>query len=567
MTKKWDVFISYAREESLPANRLYKKLLDCSTADGRRPRVFLDTSRDGIAPGDKWTSSLSDALQDCRNFIPLYSPLYFDDSKTICKWELDEAYDLSMTAKLRIIPVLLDPACKDLVPHKLNRVQWQDTTDPDWFERVRRALGLTDGRPPGRLRFAGAAITRTTVNLTLPEISVEVEGDTPAEIELSASSPDGTAVPFVGTARGSLRDRTASFPDLSFPAPCDQVRLVARAPGCQEATTGWFSVDPPGLPSPAVTGGAHPMLDGTGRPYFLRGGQAIALLGADEAVLYDLDARVLARAPVPARIKDVAVGRDSFAVGDWSGRIVRLDAGGGVVTVDLPGDTALNPLRVAGALVYDGGDLLAGMWNGAVYNLPAGATEPSRVAFVPEGVQALARIGGRLLVGRLDGALQRFGADGWERRLEPVLLGCRMVGGRLLAVGERQVHGVDPGTGDVVELSPPIGAHAGALFTEEVVAVVDADGRGVQIDQELSVRRGFQGNRGARLVAGDRAGRILVLSYPEGAYVLMEDGRVVHTCDTGPLGISPDASLVAEPAGAGPGPGAGVRIVPRRELG
>jgi hypothetical protein len=40
----------------------------------------------------------------------------------------------------------------------------------------------------------------------------------------------------------------------------------------------------------------------------------------------------------------------------------------------------------------------------------------------------------------------------------------------------------------------------------------------------------------------------------------MEDGRAVYTCDTGPMGVSPDASLIAEPAGAK------VRIVPRQEL-
>ena len=76
MSKQWDVFISYAREESLTANRLYEKLLGCSTSDGRRPLVFLDTSRDGVAPGDKWTSTLAEALLVSRCFIPLYSPLY-----------------------------------------------------------------------------------------------------------------------------------------------------------------------------------------------------------------------------------------------------------------------------------------------------------------------------------------------------------------------------------------------------------------------------------------------------------------------------------------------------------
>lgn len=559
MTKQWDVFISYAREEGLTANRLYKKLLDCSTADGRRPLVFLDTSRDGIAPGDKWTSTLAEALQATRCFIPLYSPLYFDDSKIICKWELDEAFDLSMTSGLKIIPVLLNPACKDLVPHKLNRIQWQDTTDPDWFDRVRIALGLTSGRPPGRLRFASAAITRTTVNLTLPEVVVHVEGDTPVEVELTAMSPAGE-VPFTGTARRPLRGRAATFPDLSFPAPHEQVRLVAQAPGCDKANTPWLSVDPPGQPPPTV-GSAWPVLDGMGQPYFLRGGRAIALLGAGEAVLYDMDGRVLARSPVPARIKNVAVGEDSFAVSDWAGRIVRLDTDGEVVTVDLPGGGALTALRVPGAMLFDGTDLFAGMWNGAVYRLSLGIAEPSQVAFFPEGVQEVARLSGRLMVGRLDGTVQCFGPGGWERGVERVLLGCQPVLGHLLAVGERKIHRVDPVTGDVVELSPPIGMHTGALFTDERVVVIDAEGRGVQVDHELSVRRGFQGNRGARLVGGDRTGRILILSYPEGAHVLMEDGRVFYTCDTGPVGVSLDGLLIAEPIGAK------VRIVPRQELG
>jgi TIR domain len=556
MTKQWDVFISYAREESLTANRLYDKLLGCSTAEGRRPLVFLDTSRDGIAPGDKWTSSLAEALQASRCFIPLYSTRYFDDSKIICKWELDEAFDLSVTSGLKIIPVLLDPACKDLVPHKLNRIQWQDTTDPDWFQRVRSALGLTSGRPPGRLRFTSAPITGTTVNLTLPEVVVEAEGDTPMEIELTARSPAGE-VPFTGTASHPLHGRAATFPDLSFPAPHDQVQLVAQAPGCEQATTAMFSVDPPGQPPHARIGGPCPVLHGTGRPYFLRGGRAVALLGAVEAVLYDLEGEVLARSGVPVQIKNVAVGEESFAVSDWSGRLVWLDTHGGAVTVDLPGNRTLN---VVGALLFDGTDLLVGMWNGAVYRWSPGTLEPSQVAFSPEGVQELATLGGRLLVGRLGGTVQCFGPEGWERRLEPVLLGCRPVCGRLLAVGERKVHRLDAVTGDVVELSPPVGTHTGALFTDEGVVVMDAEGRGVQIDHELSVRRGFQGNRGARVVAGDRTGRILILSYPEGPYILMEDGRAVYTCDNGPMGVSPDASVIAEPVGAK------VRIVPREEL-
>lgn len=560
MTKRWDVFISYAREESLTANRLYERLLGCSTADGRRPVIFLDTSRDGIAPGDKWTSALAEALQASRCFIPLYSLLYFDDSRTICKWELDEAFDLSVTSGLKIIPVLLDPASKDLVPHKLNRIQWQETTDPDWFDRVRAALGLTSGRPPGRLRFAGTAFTRTTINLTLPEVVVEAEGDTPAEIELTAMSPNGD-VPFIGAACRPLRGHAATFPDLSFPAQHDQVRLVAQAPGCEQATTAWFSVGPPGLPPPAVTGSAYSVLNGTGRPYFLRGGRAVALLGTAEAVLYDLEGRVVARSPVPARIKDVAVGDDSFAVADWLGRIVRLDTDGGAVTVDLPGDGSRNSLRVPGTLLFDGSDLLVGMWNGAVYQLSSGVAEPSQVAFFPNGVQELTRLGGRLLAGRLDGIVQCFGPDGWERSVEPVLLGCRPVLGQLLAVGERKVYRIDPVAGNVADLSPPIGTHVGALFSDEGVVVIDAEGRGVQINHELSVRQGFHGSRGARLVAGDRTGRILVLSYPEGAHVLVEDGRVVHTCDTGPMGVSLDASMIAEPAGAE------VRIVPRQKLG
>jgi hypothetical protein len=559
MTKQWDVFISYAREESLTANRLYEKLLGCSTAEGRRPLVFLDTSRDGIAPGDMWTNSLVEALQVSRCFIPLYSALYFDDSKIICKWELDEAFGLSVTSGLKIIPVLLDPACKDLVPHKLNRIQWQDTTDPDWFQRVRAALGLTSGRPPGRLRFSSPVITRATVNLTLPEVVVNAEGDTPVEIELTARSPAGE-VPFTGTARRPLHGRAATFPDLSFPAPYDQVQLIAQAPGCEQAMTALFSIDPPGQPPHTGTGGPYPVLQDTGQPYFLRGGRAVALLGAAEAVLYDLDGRVLARSAIPARIKNVAVGEESFAVSDWSGQLVWLDTRGGAVTVDLPGDGTLNSLRVVGTLLFDGTDLLAGMWNGAVYRLSSGTAEPSQVAFFPEGVQELAMLGGRLLVGRLGGTVQCFVPDGWERRLEPVLLGCRSVRGRLLAAGERKVYRVDAVTGDVVELSPPVGTHTGALFTDEGVVVIDAEGRGVQIDHELSVRRGFQGNRGARVIAGDRTGRILILSYPEGPHILMEDGRAVYTCDTGPMGVSPDASLIAEPAGAK------VRIVPRQEL-
>lgn len=553
--QEWDVFISYAREDHLSARDLQDALHRCTTAAGRRPRVYLDVSREGTTPGEHFEQFLEKTLAASRYIVALYSPRYFQ--KKLCQWELHQALMLQRYEGTRLIPLLIDPAAAEQVPYVASKIHWLHVTRPDWFEELRQLLGLASLADTRRtLRFANA-VPDVLVNHTLPELRVTISGPDGAPDQHGGEAITITAEPAEARLSGTLsvpaQHGTALFRDLSFPAPVGEVRLVASVPGCDSVVTPPLQVRP--SEPTAKPPGTRTTLETSGRPIFFPDGKTLAVLDGDRLTVHAPGTGAAADpARLAERVRLWARGTRCLAVADWSGRVVVAEPNGTVRVADLtapPGDQRLN---VPGALAFRGDDLLVGMWNGTVWSVPADGSAPQQVWHHPAGVQQLVADDDGLLICGLGGRLTVYpggpppSGPGASYALEPLLLGAIGIPGFALIVGERGVHRLDKAAARLRPFELPITPISRALPGPELSVIIDAEGRGICFDSELRVRVGFHTVPGARPVCADQTGQQVVFTYPDGSYALMREGRIVFTTAQ-PLAVSPSGDLAALSSG------------------
>lgn len=146
MKPVYDIFLSYSRRDlDWVSSALLRPLLCAQRRDGGNLRVFFDLN--AIEPSDAWRRVVTNAIQRCKHFIPIYSKQYFKSK--FCTWELDLAQgrDLDATKRL-ILPVNLD-ACS--VPFAYSLIQFVPASAPDWFDRLCARLharpGPVEARP------------------------------------------------------------------------------------------------------------------------------------------------------------------------------------------------------------------------------------------------------------------------------------------------------------------------------------------------------------------------------------------------------------------------------------
>jgi hypothetical protein len=123
------VFISYAREDSAEAQRLYRDLKNA----GAKPWI----DKEEIRAGENWDLALSKAIKNNRYFIPLFSSKSVDKIGYVNKelrYALD-ALDNYPEKTIFMIPVRLDDC--EIPFEKLKKIQNADLF-PDWNNGVKR---------------------------------------------------------------------------------------------------------------------------------------------------------------------------------------------------------------------------------------------------------------------------------------------------------------------------------------------------------------------------------------------------------------------------------------------
>jgi hypothetical protein len=134
------VFISYAREDSKDANRLYNDL----KISGLDP--WLDT--ESLLGGQKWRIAIKEAIKNSRYFIPLLSSNSVEKIGYVQR-EFKEAFEVLKEfpeSKIFVIPARLDESKVD--DEKLREIHIVDLF-PDWragIRKILKSIGIEDSK-------------------------------------------------------------------------------------------------------------------------------------------------------------------------------------------------------------------------------------------------------------------------------------------------------------------------------------------------------------------------------------------------------------------------------------
>jgi len=131
MTKKPQIFLSYAREDEKQVKELYQKLTDA----GFNP--WLD--KENILPGQNWAYCITKAIQE-SDFVLVCLSANSINKRGFLQKEIERALDIrkeKLESDIYLIPVRFED-CKP--PDRLQAYQWVDLFEPDGWARLAKAI-------------------------------------------------------------------------------------------------------------------------------------------------------------------------------------------------------------------------------------------------------------------------------------------------------------------------------------------------------------------------------------------------------------------------------------------
>jgi len=548
----YDVFISYARGEyDWVDSHVYQPLTRCRKGNGEQPKIFLDKGEIGV--GANWLDVIEGALQVSRKVVGVHSRLYFTRPQCKQEWQMAKALDERRTGAGQ--PTILFPILKDPLEPESYLPLWCHLTNyvdvherRDWFELLKSSLDLAESSEELTLEFE----TRTAdvrVNQTLDEVRVRLRSEPrrqlpEATVRLCASAGELSGVTETRTENG-----VAVFSDLVFGIPHSDVHLIAEVEGYRSGRSDRFSIaESRAIPSPDLKRRGELSIAAHGEVRFFPDSRGLTVILSDRLVLFD--DRVTARGEVPLTgpVKEVVARGPLMVVTEWCGRVVLLHADGRIRAFDPPARKGRFEPVPGGAAIR--GDIVeVGFWSGGIvaYELDR---PPRRLGALDTGIQSLGADGDRTFVAASDGRLLVLAGGAVEAAhdLEPGNLHLRVLDGRVIAAGDRDLYYLAPGAGGATRLlrqRHPMGSLAAVFWQSAYPVLVGAQGHGVRIDRGLNYRSRFHATAGAIPVSADDGGSYCVFLNPDGTRTLMEEGKMVYTHPAGVLAVSPDASRFA----------------------
>jgi hypothetical protein len=133
--EKQMVFISYAREDSEAAKRLYEHIKDV----GRLMNIYPWIDKDFLIGGQNWKIAINKAIKKSRYFIPIFSSISVAKRGYVQKefrYALD-VFNEFPESRIFVIPVRLDDC--EIPYEKLKDIHYIDLF-PDWNEGMKGVI-------------------------------------------------------------------------------------------------------------------------------------------------------------------------------------------------------------------------------------------------------------------------------------------------------------------------------------------------------------------------------------------------------------------------------------------
>lgn len=541
---KWDLFISYAREnQDFVRKELVEPLRGYRTADGRPVKAFVDTL--SLRAGVEWMVNVTDAIMESRVLIAVYSEDYFKSVN--CKLELTKGVNRDPLGERGMFcPVALNAAAGSMVPEAYSHFNWANATEDGWFKRLVDALGY---RHHGRITVLefGTEIQPVTVGTPLPQVRVEMQYDgrrVEESEEIRILSEEGG---LRGTTTVKSQNGVALFQDLFFDSPLNNTRLVATADGCAASFSNAFSV----LAAPVIeTPTEDPRIDASGEVYFFGEPEVIGVADSGALRIFSLAGETLSRATIPRRVRLVRSCAGGLSFCGWDGEIVWVSPAG-VRRQWKP--CHKSRLCVPGDITAAGTDeMYAGMWSGEVWHLrPDGG---SALHFRhPGGVQTLEARGNEMFLADLDGNLVVYAGQGRtvSVRTEPTIRRLKIFEQSVVLIGEEELYEYSFARRRVFSVRLPISERIAAVYgVGEKTVAVSSQGRGILFNRE-DASQNFWTTIGCVPVSMDEDARFCVFRNPDQTYGLWYNRRPLLQGVVGGLAVSRSGTHLAIGEGRG----------------
>ncbi len=553
--REYDVFISYAHEDSYRVRKLIlNPLLRCRRIeDDERPVIFFDESSEGIRGGEYYLDKLAQALGRSKKILCVYSDTYFE--KNMCLWELRQANSLDIdSGGGRLIPVTVDPSAEDRVPAAVRHIQFIPTAGDNWFSDLCSLLDLvepdsTDVEP--LLRFIDQPPERVAVNHTLPPIRVEISGRHIAGDEYEVKL-GGDGCELHGTTSAATEKGVVLFDDLSCSSTASTARLVASVEGLDPVLTTAFAIEKPRRPDD------EPDIRAEGVPCFFRDGETLAVVGPAGVGVFTASGKRVGGEDtlkeLDRPVKQIVRTGSLIGITTWNGSAGIISSSGEHTCWLSLAEEAKSAYAIPGDMALTEWGGYVGMWSGRVYRLELSDTAVKPVLTHPAGVQALEVRRDTLYVAGFDGVLCAYesGVLRASCELEPTIHLLKCCDRSLMAIGDSRSYRIELPVLDAKSEELTIGNVAYVLGETELPVIMDARGRGVRLDPDLSVKTSFRTAPGAIPTSADDQGNICIVQQTGGASNLLTRGgpsefgsQLVFSNTEGPIAVSPSGSRFA----------------------
>lgn len=541
--KKFDVFISYAREDKeWVKENLYERLLKYQTKDGRRVKIFMDTGKEGIRVSQNWLAALDDAILNSRKFLAVYSKNYF--ASEMCQREIDLCITLDPQGNKHIInPILIDHDAESLIPFGKTLINYLTIDNTDWFEKLCVALELEPIPEKTVLEFINQPIKDIIIEHTLPPVKVALKTESGGKIaheeEIAISAENAE---LQGTLTVETKDGEAIFSDLSIGKPISQTCLIATAKGCDPVSSIYFSV----CEAPKIITTSRILM--SGEVIFFCNSKSVAVITDKKLLVYDYQANQLGKEmKISGHLKTIKREGSILVMSDWSGNIYLITNNGqGKKWSESRANKGIN---IPGDLAVDKEIVYIGYWSGRIYRSNIHEFEPVEIMNHKEGIQAIDVINGHLYVVTLDGNLYIYQEDGLlekgKYKLENSIYLLKAYENCIIAVGNKELYYIPIDGTDIYKQKLPFSEVTAILGDTDHPIAVNSKGQGIRFNSDLFYEHQFHIAEGAIPVSADNDGKYSIFRNPNGSRILMVGKQVVFTYSGGTLAISPDAENYA----------------------